>query len=139
MENKPERRRSYDADVDRIAKSIEYLSAATRELLNVQQKQIKRVQRHAAFLTMILGACVGLLVILAVVAYRAEINADKIAALQHRTNSDVLCGLFSVFLNSYNEKSIAAQENITTYRDAFNKIEAGAKTLGCNQTARRAQ
>lgn len=134
---KNERRRSYDADVDRIAKSIEYLSTATRELSTLQQTQIARIRRHAKFLTIIVAMCVVMLVALAIVAYRAEVNSDKIAALQEATSARVLCPIWRSYLNSYRPKSAIALEDPEAYEDFFLRIEEGARIIGCMQTTRK--
>lgn len=125
------------ATAEKVANVVKELASLTAQLTEQQGAQIQKIRRNAFYAACLLGLCVLLIGVMGYAVHRIDENSQRIVEVQTRTNSNVLCGLFTVFLNSYNENSVAAQEDLPRYRDAFNKIEDGANVLGCTQTERR--
>lgn len=129
--------------VAEVAEAVHELTALSRQLSGNLAGQVLQVRRNNRTTTGLVVLCLLLvagmvnnLVRLNRFAAASERDRAEIHALKAKTDSDVLCPMWGMFLRAYHPEYPEAKRDPVAYETAFATIEAGAVTLGCAKTTR---
>src|SRR6266702_1764330 len=75
---------------------------------------------------------ITLTLVVGVLFHLVQSNSNHIQDVQTKVGNQVLCPLYSIFLQSYNPNSAAAKANPQTYEAQFTVIRNSYKILDCH-------
>lgn len=114
---------------------------ARAELLATEVHQLTRsVTRLGRRQQRLAGALTAVVLVLAFTSgyllTQIQANQRRLADVQNRTSTGVLCPLYQLFLDSYHPERRPAGTTAEQYEAQFDVIRNGYRTLGCREAPR---